>query len=55
MTARASTGYARACHSSGTEFEFGPTVDELADALVSLQDFEVSEPIEVTLSGFHGK
>lgn len=47
--------YARACHWSGTEFTFGPTVDDLANALVSLPDFEVSEPAEVTLSGFHGK
>lgn len=47
--------YARACESSGTEFEVGPTVDDLANALVSLQDFEVSKPTDVTLSGFHGK
>jgi hypothetical protein len=47
--------YARACHSAGTEFEFGPTVDDLANALLSLQDFEVSEPTDVVLSGFLGK
>lgn len=47
--------YAEACDSAGTEFEFGPTVDDLANALVSLQDLEVSEPTDVTLSGFHGK
>ena len=47
--------YARACESSGTEFKFGPTVDDLAAALGSLQDFEVSAPTNVTLSGFQGK
>jgi hypothetical protein len=49
------TLYARACDSAGTEFEFGPTVDDLANALLSLQDFEVSKPTDVTLSGFPGK
>jgi len=47
--------YARACHWSGTKFEYGPAVDDLANALVSLQDFEVTEPVDVTLSGFKGK
>jgi hypothetical protein len=47
--------YARACESSGTKSDFGPTVDDLADALVSLEDFEATEPTDVTLSGFHGK
>src|SRR4051794_16591456 len=47
--------YARACKSSGTEFRFGPTVDDLAKALASLQDFEVSAPTDVTLSGFKGE
>lgn len=47
--------YAKACDSAGTEFEFGPTVDDLANALVSLEDFEVSQPTDVTLSGYHGK
>jgi len=49
------TLYAEACESEGSEFEFGPTVDDLANALVSLEDFEVSEPTEVTLGGYQGK
>lgn len=49
------TLYAEACESEGTEFDVGPTVDDLANALVSLEDFEVSEPIDVTLSGYQGK
>jgi len=47
--------YAHACHSEGTEIEFGPTVDDLANALRSVKDFEVTGPTEVTLSGFQGK
>jgi len=47
--------YARACDSSGTEIEFGPTVDDLAEAMASLKDFEVTGPTDVTLSGYHGK
>jgi hypothetical protein len=47
--------YTRACHSSGTEFTFGPAVDDLVKALVSLKDFEVSVPVNVTLGGFQGK
>lgn len=49
------TLYAEACESEGTEFEVGPTVDDLAYALASLEDFDVSEPIDVTLSGYEGK
>ncbi|HUP83654.1 MAG TPA: hypothetical protein VM284_05620, partial [Candidatus Limnocylindria bacterium] len=49
------TLYAKACDSEGTEFEVGPTVDDLANALASLEDFDVSEPIDVTVSGYQGK
>ncbi len=47
--------YRRACDSSGTEFDPGPSVDDLADALASLEDFETREPADVTVSGFEGK
>ena len=49
------TLYAEACESEGTEFEVGPTVDDLANALASLEDFEVSEPTDVSISGYQGK
>ena len=49
------TLYAEACDAEGTEFEVGPTVDDLANALASLEDFDVSEPIDVTFSGYQGK
>jgi len=47
--------YADACESVGTEFEPGPTVDELVTALSSLEGFESSEPVDATLSGYEGK
>jgi hypothetical protein len=47
--------YQRACDSSGTEFDPGPSVDDLADAMVSLEDFETTAPTDVTVSGFEGK
>ncbi len=47
--------YADACESAGSEFEPGPTVDDLASALTSLEGFELSEPTDVTLNGYEGK
>ena len=47
--------YRRACESSGTEFDPGPSVDDLANALASLEDFEVTAPTDVTVSGYEGK
>ena len=47
--------YRRACESSGTEFDPGPSVDELANALATLEDFEVTSPADVTVGGYEGK
>jgi len=47
--------YRDPCESSGTEFEPGPSVDELAGALASLEGFEATAPADVTVSGYHGK
>ena len=47
--------YRRACNSTGTEFDPGPSVDDLADGLASLEDFETTSPADVTVSGFEGK
>ena len=47
--------YRRACDSSGTEFDPGPSVDDLANALASLEDFEATAPADVTVSGYEGK
>ena len=47
--------YRRACESSGTGFDPGPSVDELANALAALEDFEVTAPADVTVSGYDGK
>lgn len=47
--------YRRACESSGTEFDPGPSVDDLANALASLQDFEATAPADVTVSSYTGK
>jgi hypothetical protein len=47
--------YRRACVSSGTEFDPGPSVEDLANALASLEDFEVTAPADVTVSGYEGK
>ena len=47
--------YRRACESSGTEFDPGPSVDDLANALASLEDFESTAPADVTVSGYDGK
>ena len=47
--------YRRACNSSGTGFDPGPSVDDLANALASLEDFEATAPADVTVSGYEGK
>ena len=47
--------FRRACDSSGTEFDTGPSVDDLANALASLEDFEATAPADVTVSGYEGK
>ena len=47
--------YADACETAGTEFDPGPSVDDLAAALASLEGFESTEPIDVTLNGYEGK
>jgi hypothetical protein len=47
--------YADACESAGTGFEPGPSVDGLASALTSLEDFESTEPSDATLNGYDGK
>lgn len=47
--------YRRSCEWTGTEFHPGPSVDDLADALASLEDFETTEPADVTVSGYAGK
>lgn len=46
---------ADACHSSGTEFLPGPTVDDLVAALAAVDGFESSEPSETTVGGYPGK
>lgn len=47
--------YRRACEWTGTGFDPGPSVDDLANALASLQDFETSAPADVTVGGYDGK
>jgi hypothetical protein len=47
--------YADACESAGSEFEPGPTVDDLVSALTSLEGFETSGPTDVELNGYEGK
>ena len=47
--------YRRACESSGTEFDPAPSVDDLANALASLEDFKSTAPTDVTVSGYDGK
>jgi hypothetical protein len=47
--------YRRACDWSGTEFEPGPSVDDLVEALALLEDFETTAPADVTVSGYTGK
>ena len=41
--------------SAGTEFDPGPSVDELANAMASLEDFEATAPADVAVSGYEGK
>ncbi|HVQ21797.1 MAG TPA: hypothetical protein VMT36_00870, partial [Candidatus Saccharimonadia bacterium] len=37
------------------EADFGPSVDDLADHIVSLKGLDVVAPLPVTLGGYHGK
>jgi hypothetical protein len=39
----------------GSAFDPGPSVDELANALASLDGFETTAPADATVSGYHGK
>ena len=45
---------ADACHSSGTAFIPGATVDDLVAALAAVDGFESSEPSETTIGGYPG-
>jgi len=47
--------YEDACESQGSEFEPGPSVDDLASALSSLAGFESSGPTDVTVNRWEGK
>lgn len=47
--------YRRSCEWTGTEFDPGPSVDDLTDALATLEDFETTAPADVTVSGYAGK
>jgi hypothetical protein len=46
--------YGHPCQWSGTIFEPGPTVDELAEALVDIPLRNATEPIDVTLDSYAG-
>jgi len=45
------------CNWSGTanDVASGTTVDDLVEALVAQTDYEVSEPVDVTIGGYSGK
>ena len=47
--------YRDPCESSGTEFQPGPSVEGLVDALASLDGFEATTPVDVVVSGYGGK
>lgn len=47
--------FRRACEWAGTKFDPGPSVDDLANSLASLEDFEASAPADVTVGGYEGK
>ena len=47
--------YRHPCRWSGTLFDPGPTVDDLADALVDVPMRSATQPIDVTLGGYAGK
>jgi hypothetical protein len=40
---------------AGADISFGPTVDDLATALVDHQSLDVTVPVDVTLAGYTGK
>jgi hypothetical protein len=47
--------YGHPCQWEGTLFQPGPKVDDLADALVDIQERNATQPIDVTLDGHAGK
>jgi hypothetical protein len=47
--------YEDPCQSMGTDFDPGPSVEELADALGSLEGFESTVPTDVTVGDYTGK
>jgi len=47
--------YGHPCQWSGTLFQPGPTVDDLAEALVDVPLRNATQPIDVTLDGYAGK
>jgi hypothetical protein len=47
--------YGHPCHWDGTLFQPGPTVDDLAEALVDVPLRNATQPIDVTLDGYAGK
>jgi hypothetical protein len=47
--------YGHPCQWDGTLFQPGPTVDDLANALVDIPQRNATKPIDVTLDGYAGK
>ena len=47
--------YGKACQWAGSNVIPGPTVEDLADALAGLDDFETFGPTDVTVAGHDGK
>lgn len=47
--------YGHPCQWSGTLFDPGPTVDDLAAALLAIPLRDVTAPEDVTIDGYHGK
>jgi hypothetical protein len=47
--------YGHPCDSSGTLFDPGPTVGDLADAIAEIPLRNATEPIDVTVDGYDGK
>ncbi|MBA2558114.1 MAG: hypothetical protein H0V12_12355 [Chloroflexi bacterium] len=47
--------YGHPCQWQGTLFQPGPTVDDLAEALVDIPLRNATQPVDVTLDGYAGK
>ncbi len=47
--------YGHPCQWQGTLFQPGPTVDDLAEALVDIPLRDATQPVDVTLDGYAGK